>query len=135
MPVAVFNPTLFKMRYPQFANVDNGLLGAYFLEAGLYLNNTDCSRVPDVNKRLMFLNMLVAHIATLNGALAADGQAPPVGRVSQAAEGSVSATLDYMPATAGSAAWFNQTPFGAAFWTATAYLRSMVYSPRPTRWR
>lgn len=135
MPVAVFNPTLFKVRYPQFANVLDGTLGAYFLEAGLYLNNTDCSRVRDVTKRLLLLNMLVAHISELNGDLSADGQAKPVGRVSQAAEGSVSASLEYSPPVAGSAPWFNQTQFGAAFWAATPFLRSMKYSPRPTRWR
>lgn len=135
MPVAIFNPTLFKARYPQFANVSDGTLGAYFLESGLYLNNTDGSRVQDLTKRLLLLNMLVAHIAVLNGALSADGQAIPVGRVSQAAEGSVSASLEYSAPVPGSAPWFNQTQFGAAFWAATAYLRSMVYSPRPTRWR
>lgn len=135
MPVAIFNPTLFKARYPQFADVSDGTLGAYFLEAGLYLNNTDCSRVKNLTKRLVLLNMLVAHIAILNGALSADGQALPVGRVSQAAEGSVSATLEYKAPATATEAWFDQTPFGAAFWAATAYLRSMVYSPRPTRWR
>jgi hypothetical protein len=135
MTVAVFNPTLFHARYPQFANVSDGKLGAYFLEAGLYLNNTDCSRVQDVNKRLVLLNILVAHISQLNGDLSADGQALPVGRVSQATEGSVSATLDYGQPGNASQAWYDQTPFGAAFWAATAYLRSAVYRPRPTRWR
>ena len=133
--VAVFSPALFHARYPQFANVADGTLGAYFLEAGLYLNNTDCSRVQDVNKRLVLLNMLVAHISMLNGDLSADGQALPVGRVSQGTEGSVSGTLEYVQPTTATQAWFNQTPFGAAFWAATAYLRSAVYSPRPTRWR
>jgi hypothetical protein len=135
MAVAVFNPAFFHARYPQFANVADGTLGAYFLEAGLYLNNTDGSRVSNLTKRLVLLNMLVAHISMLNGDLSADGQALPVGRVSQAAEGSVSASLEYaLPATA-TQAWFDQTPFGAAFWAATAYLRSAVYRPRPTRWR
>lgn len=132
MAVAVFNYAQFIIRYPQFANVSQPTLQAYFVEAGLYLNNTDCSPVQDVNKRGLLLNMLTAHIAQLNGALTADGQAPPVGRISSAAEGSVSASLEYTPPTLGSGAWFNQTPYGAQFWQATAYLRSARYRARPT---
>ncbi len=134
MAIAVFDYALFVARYPQFANVSPTSLAAYFVEAGLYLNNTDCSPVCDVNVRGVLLNMLVAHISFLNGDLSADKQAQPVGRISQAAEGSVSAALDYTPATLASGAWFNQTQYGAAFWQATAKYRSARYRPRPTNY-
>lgn len=133
MAIAVFNLADFLVRYPEFSAVSPAKLAADFSDAGiLYLSNSDCSPVPNVAKRTLLLYMLTAHISYLNGDLSADGQPKPVGRVSQAAEGTVSATLEYIPPTPGSGAWFNQTQYGAAFWTATAYLRSMRYVARPT---
>lgn len=131
MAVVVFDPFAFKARYPEFNAVSNVALGAYFTEAGIYLSNTDCSPVQDVTRRALFLNMLVAHIAFLGGALSADGQPRPVGRVSQAAEGSVSASFEYTEAAPGTGPWFNQTQYGAAFWQATSYLRSFRYRVNP----
>jgi hypothetical protein len=130
MTVVVFNPAAFKIRYPEFAIVADATLSAYFPEAGLYLSNTDVSPVQDIPRRTMYLNMIVAHIAAMSGVTAADGQPRPVGRVSQAAEGSVSASFEYL--TPGTAAWFAQTPYGAAFWQATSSLRGMRYICQPT---
>jgi hypothetical protein len=104
-----------------------------FAEAGLYLNNTDCSVVQDVNIRGALLNMVTAHIAFLGGILTADGQPRPVGRVSAANEGAVGATFDFTPATPGSGAWFAQSQYGAAFWQATTCYRGMKYFANPTR--
>lgn len=133
MSVAVFNLGDFLVRYPQFTNVSPNKLAAYFADSGiLYLNNTNCSIVRNVARRTLLLYMLVAHLSTLNGDLSADGQFLPVGRTSQAAEGSVSASLEYVPPTPGSGAWFNQTQPGASFWQATTSLRGFHYSPRPT---
>ena len=133
MAVVTFNATLFKARYPEFNPVADALLQLCFNDAGLYLNNTDGSIVQDVTIRQQLLFMLTAHIATLGGALTADGQALPVGRTSSATEGSVSASFEYItPATAGSGAWFNQTQYGAEFWQATTALRSFRYRARPT---
>lgn len=133
MAVAVFNYADFILRYPQFANVSQTKLQADFADAGLlYLSNTDCSPVQNVAKRTLLLYMLTAHISELNGDLSADGQFKPVGRVSQAAEGSVSAALDFNPQTPGTGPWFQQTQAGASFWAATANKRTMRYSPRPT---
>jgi hypothetical protein len=130
MAVVVFNPTTFKARYPEFSGVADALLGACFTEAGLYLSNTDSSPVQDVARRTLLLNMLTAHIAYLGGALSADGQPRPVGRVSNAAEGSVSAGFEYMQP--GTQAWFVQTQYGAAFWQATSSLRGFRYISQPT---
>ena len=131
--VAVFNPQLFLARYPEFNKVAIASLQAYFFEAGLYLNNTPCSIVQNLVKRLILLNMLTAHIAFLGGALTADGQPRPVGRVDQATQGSISASFEYTEATPGSGPWFNQSAYGAAFWQATTVYRSAAYVPQPTR--
>lgn len=132
MTIATFDPVAFKVRYPEFAGVTDATLAAYFDEAGLYLSNTDAGIVQNVPRRTRLLWMLTAHIGALSGVLSPDGQAKPVGRVSAAAEGSVSASLEYI--APGSNSWFTQTQYGAAFWQATANLRGMRYVPCPTRY-
>lgn len=131
MPAVTFDPTAFKARYPEFTAVDDALLGQFFNEATIYLSNSD-SPVANTTRRLVLLNMLTAHVASLSGALSADGQPRPVGRVSQASEGSVSASFEYL--APGSGAWFQQTQYGAAFWQATTALRGFRYIPCPTRY-
>lgn len=134
MGIAVFNLGDFLVRYPAFSNVSPAALAAYFSDAGiLYLNNTSRSPVRNVARRTLLLYMLVAHLSYMNGDLSADGQARPVGRVSQAAEGSVSASFDYTAPTDGSGAWFKQSEYGANFWQATSALRGFKYFPQITR--
>lgn len=136
VPVVSFNPAVFLARYPEFTtayNANPALYQSYFAEAGLYMNNTSLSVVQNVNNLSLFLNMLTAHIAYLAGQLSADGQTRPVGRVSQAAEGSVSATFEDVQPTPGSGAWFQQSQYGIAFWQATTCYRGMQYYPQPTR--
>lgn len=122
MAVAVFDYSVWSARYPELsATVAQPLASSYFDEAGLYLNNTETSPVADVARRLVLLNMLTAHIAALN----MPGSSALVGRVSNASEGSVSVQAEYAPP--GTSAWFVQTKYGAAYWQATAYLRTMRY--------
>lgn len=135
-PVVSFNSALFLGRYPEFTtpyNANPELYVSYFAEASLYMNNTSLSVVQDVNKLALFLNMLTAHIAFLAGQLSADGQTRPVGRVSAATEGGVSATFEYTGPTPGSGDWFKQSQYGAAFWQATTCYRGAQYFPQPTR--
>ena len=134
MSAVVFDPAAFKARYPEFAAVANPLLSACFDEAGFYLSNSDKSPVQNLTRRATLLNMLTAHVAYLGGALSADGMPRPVGRVSQASEGSVSAAFEGVPPTPGSGAWFQQSQYGAAFWQATSNLRGFRYIAQPTRY-
>ncbi len=132
MAVATFNYTAWITRYPEFAGKVTEVLGAlYFDEAGLYLDNTDCSPVTDINQRTMLLNMLVAHIAALNIARADPTFFAP-GRINSATQGSVSVSLD-LTALPGTAAWFAQTTYGLSEWAATAPYRTMHYFPGPER--
>lgn len=130
MGVAVFDYALWALRYPSLARtVTEPLATAYFAEAGLlYLDNSDASLVVDVPTRLVLLNMLVAHIAVLNGAADPNGEAAAVGRVASASEGSVSASFDYT-AAAGTEQWYAQTQYGATYWLATAPFRLATYVP------
>lgn len=131
MAAVVFDPAAFKEAYPEFSAVPGATLNGYFVRSQLFLANKDCP-VPDEDKRLLLFWLLVAHIAQLAGALNKGGIPGPVGRTSSATEGSVSVSLEFN-ATMGSS-WFAQTSYGAAFWAATAYLRSFRYVARPTRY-
>lgn len=125
--VVTFDPTAFKLRYPEFAAVADGTLSYYFTEATLYLSNATNSPVSNLTRRSLLLNMLTAHCASLGGVLNAGSVPGPVGRVSQAAEGTVNATLEYLEP--GSNSWFTQTPYGAAYWQAILSYRSFRYRP------
>jgi hypothetical protein len=135
MAVVAYDDAIFKARYPEFAAVSSTLLSACFNDAGLYLSNTDGSPVSDTERRRQLLNMLTAHIAVLGGALTPGGGAEPVGRVSSATEGAVSAQFDYGQMTDNNGAWFKQTAYGAQFWQATSSLRGFRYMQRRTTWR
>jgi len=126
MPSVSFDAATFKVRFPEFAAVTSPLLGLYFDEACMYLDNTDTSRIADLAQRAMLLNLVVAHIATVNGAATTGGPSAP-GRVSSASEGGVSVSFDAMPAANGSQAWFQQTQYGASYWAMTARYRSFLY--------
>lgn len=134
MGVVAFDIAAFRARYPEFSTVVDVTLNAYFSEAGLYLSNTDSSPVTDTSIRATLLNMLTAHIAALNSGVNGEAPSSLVGRLSQASEGTVSATADMGPVT-GSQAWFIQTKYGAAFWQASAPYRAFRYitgSSRPS---
>lgn len=129
MAIAVFDYSAWAARYPEIAgSVNAQLAGLYFVEATLYLDNTDASLVADAAQRLVLLNMLVAHIALLNATI--NGTAPSglVGRVTSATEGTVSVQVD-AGAISGTAAWFAQTSYGYAYWIATARYRGARYIP------
>lgn len=131
------NYAAFIARYPEFASpggaqpVSSDLYSAFFNEATLYQANNGAGPICDQGVAITLLNMLVAHIASLN-APAASGAAAPntVGRVASAGEGSVNVSLEnsYPP---GTPQWYQQTKYGAAWWAATAQFRTMRYRPGP----
>lgn len=131
MAVAVFDYALWSASYPELqASVSEQLADALFRRATLFLNNTDASRVTDVETRLDLLNLIVAHLAALGGAGGDGSTGGLVGRVTRATEGSVSVEVDAGPSSAGSA-WWLQTTYGFQYWTATAAYRTMQYVPGP----
>lgn len=129
--VVTFSYPRWAARYPEFSGVSEATAQAYFDEAGLYCDNTPCSIVADLGERAILLNMVTAHIASLNAPVSAGGSGSSlVGRISSASEGSVSvqAQMDLSP---GSAQWYGQTKYGIAYWQATAKYRTMTYVPGP----
>lgn len=113
--------------YPAFASVGDGLLERNFVFAEVLLKNTCCSRVTNANKREVLLYLLVAHITSL---FDTNPSPTPVGVMTDATEGSVSASFNFGTITP-NAAWYLQTQYGAMFWTMTAAYRSFLYVPAP----
>ena len=131
MAVAVFDYGQWSLLYPELVPaVSEARANALFAQAGLFLDNTDCSPVQDVPTRLLYLDMIVAHLAAIGGALNGGTPTGIVGRISAATEGSVSVSADY-GAVSGNAAYWLQTAYGAAYWQATAAYRTMQYVPGP----
>lgn len=116
-----FSFSQFAQRYPEFASVQSTVAQLWFNEAQLYQRNDGGGPVNDATVQSTLLNMLTAHIGALSGALNPTGQPDPrvVGRVSQAGQGSVSASVEYnTTAQPGTQAWAIQTIYGSAWWQA-----------------
>lgn len=137
MAAAVFDYAAWGARYPELVDkVPEPLAQALFVEAGLFLSNGDGSIVQDVPKRLVILNMIVAHLAALQGRAS---DAPIVGRINSATEGSVTVQAQYEASK--SAQWWLQTTYGASAWQALRPYRTFRYVPgtprvmQPYGWR
>ena len=125
--LVVFNLPEFRLRFPAFATVGDADLLNDFDGATLFLTNSCCSRVRNVDKRKKLLYYLTAHLAALFQG--ENGNPPPgfVGRVSQGTQGSVSVASQYASTMTMDQAFFAQTQYGVFFWGATAFLRTMHY--------
>ena len=137
MPV-VFDYTAWNARYPEFAGTVANQAAAqpFFNEACLYLDNTGSSPITDDSvggQRSLILNMITAHIAYMAvGVTAGASGSQLVGRISDAAEGSVSVRTDNQYPQ-GSPQWYQQTRYGSAAWAAMAPFRMFNYYTRPRR--
>lgn len=115
--------------FPEFATVSSGAATGYFAQATLFCANK-LGPVQDLTTLTILLYMLTAHIAALFNPVTAGGANPstPVGRMSDASEGTVSASYqnDYAP---GTPQWFQQSRYGSFYWAATALYRTFRYAP------
>jgi hypothetical protein len=106
------------------------LLQQYFNEATFYCGNGN-GPAQDPDMLTMLLNMATAHITQLNAVINGVQPSALVGRISSAREGSVSVSADTGKPMGDSAAWWNQTKYGAAFWRASAQYRLAQYVTGP----
>lgn len=132
--IATFVPADFRLAYPAFAvNPPDPVLLAYFNLGGtVWLRNDGTGVVRTVALQTQLMYMLTAHLTYLFSG--PDGLNPSdiVGRISSATEGSVTVASEY--ASTNNSQWFDQSPYGAAFWQATAALRlGGRFIPGPTR--
>jgi hypothetical protein len=136
--VVTFSFADWSSMYPELAaSVTQSQAQMYFYQAQLYCDNTPTSVITDTSQggeREILLNMMTAHVAALNASLNGQPSSPLVGRISNASQGSVSVATQ-MDMSPGSAQWYNQTKYGAAYWAATAKYRTMRYVPGPQPFR
>lgn len=111
MAVVVFNVSEFRAIYPQFSELTDAQLTAFFDDACLYLSNTNSSPVKNLTLRKSLLYKIVCHLATLS-----QRGGGVTGAVTSASEGSVSSSFSPLQSTDENASWWNQTACGAAFW-------------------
>lgn len=93
------------------------LLPLYFTEATIYTRADDGGLITDIPTLTYLLNMVTAHIAALNSGVWGQQAGQQVGRIKSVGEGSVHVDLDMQ--VPGTAAWFMQTKYGAAYWQAS----------------
>lgn len=131
--IVTFDYAAWSGAYPEF----NGIVSApqatsFFAQACLYCDNTACSPIIDASVggiRSTILYMLTAHIAQLRAGSTLQAQSSLVGRINQAAQGSVSVATELdVP---GSASWFAQTEYGLSAWQAMAPFRTALYVAPP----
>jgi hypothetical protein len=110
--------------FPELAGVTQPQAQLYFNLAQDLCDNTACSPVCNVQTLTDLLNLATAHLAKLfsqqtEGVPTTSGTEGPstgvVGRVSNAAEGTVSVAV-VMPEQRQNAAWWQQTQYGALWW-------------------
>lgn len=133
-PMVTFNYELFRQQFPVFNYVNSATAQTYFNAVAVsYVRNDGGGPVCNSDQKLWLMNLMVAHMMQLFG-FEADGNAPStiVGRINSASEGSVNVGTEYQPMTQ-AAAWYLQTPYGAAYWEAIKPFRSMRYRPGPVR--
>ncbi len=131
--VVVFDYPEWIIQYPEFAaTVTQPVAQSYFnrLTIGGLVDNTPTSIIQDIPERTILLNLAVAHLADLSGALN-PARKGVVGRINSAAQGSVSVQLDFDSKGGANAAWWNQTPYGAQFYASTLRYRTAFYAPNP----
>lgn len=130
--IVQFNLAAWRALYPEFAAVTDQQVNDCFALATLYQRNDGNGPVDDGTIALSLLNLLTAHVVQLRYGSSITPATGVVGRISNATEGSVSASADY-PGVTPSQAWYVQTSYGAAWWQATAAYRTMHYIPGPRR--
>ena len=126
--------------FPEMSGVVQPQAQMYFGLAEMYVRNDGGGSINDPVKLTNALYLTTAHIAKLfsaqtNGAPTTGGiepASPLVGRIDSATEGSVSVSAE-MPTQPPSAAWWQQTQYGAAVWKMLAPNRTARIVPAPRR--
>lgn len=142
MAAAVFDYAKWAALFPYLAapvgGVTEPIATGFFTVAELLFANDDCSPIQDVDKRLVYLNYIVAHLARLSGYPVAAGEtAQPdgmVGRITSATEGTVSVSAGWAASVSNSEAYWIQTAEGATFWQLTRWMRTARYIAPPPRY-
>lgn len=125
--IVTFNYAAWIALYPEFTTVLEPRATLFWNEATIYHRNDGSfpsSITAAIQQSLLF--MVTAHIAKRYAIVNGETPSDIVGRISDATEGSVSVSAD-MGQQPASAAWWQQTKYGADYWQATAAFRTLRY--------
>lgn len=125
----------FIVTFPEFSVLTQAQVQAQWNMATGLQRNDGCGPVTTAGQQVNLLNLVTAHLCALffQGPGDPNPGAPkdastPVGRVSSASQGSVSAQFDYGTVGKKEAFWV-QTRYGALWWQMTRTYRTMLYAP------
>lgn len=126
-----FDPAAFQAAFPEFAALSAGQVTAYYTMGLTFQKNDGTGPVNDANTQLTGLQLLTAHVATLFAQSQGDPNPgspkdanTPVGRVSEASQGSVRVRTELPANMAAASAWFAQTKYGLMWWQMMAQYRT-----------
>ena len=129
--IVAFDYAAWAVLFPQFSNVtEPQVTGPVLTLAEQYCRNDGGGPVCNAGVQAQLLNLMVAHVAQLLYGSTTQPVSPIVGRISSAAEGSVSVAAEF-PTTPASA-WFLQTQYGAMYWQLALPYRLGRYRPKIT---
>ena len=111
----VFNPTQFKLDYPEFASIADAKLTNLFNYNAKSFYQWAIQRYSDENEQYYWACLVLAHILTTIYGVDGTG-ASLVGRISSANEGDVSTSIEFNTKVTRTSAWWNQTKYGALCW-------------------
>lgn len=116
--------------FPEFQGITQTQFNICYGEAQIFHRNDGGGPVRTGMAQTTLLLLMISHICQIQFGTPGNPASPndPVGRVTNAGEGSVSVGFEnsFPP---GTPQWFQQTKYGAMYWTATAVYRTMRYMP------
>ena len=141
-PPVTFDYATWVAMFPEFSPLTPAQGNAYFMDATMICANSATNPINADGNLAALLYWLTSHFAWLlcpkdpSGNPAATGAVASqlVGRISDAAEGSVHVSTDWQMGADATALekFLAQTKYGAAYWAMTSQYRTARYLARPT---
>jgi len=112
-----FDVVQYKLDYPQFVNIANGIITNKYNYIALAKSQWVFTYFTDANQQYYWSCIVLSHILSIEYGFDGSGINGLIGRIISASEDNVSASTEFnMPISNGSA-WWNQTNYGAEVWS------------------
>jgi hypothetical protein len=130
-----FDPVAWQAAFPEFAYLTSPQVLLYFGMATNFFKNDGTGPVTSTALAQQALYFATAHFAKIFAPTSTGQPAPGlVGRISDAAEGSVHVSAEYSSQITDTEAFWIQTQYGASFWALTKVYRTFRYLPPRRGW-
>lgn len=111
-----FNPTQFKLDYPEFANISDSRLTNLFNYNAKSFYQWVFDKFIDENQQYYWSCVVLAHILILLYGFDGSGNSNLLGRINSVSESDVSTSSEFNTIVTKTSAWWNQTKYGAMCW-------------------